>query len=96
MKNQRNISNELFFRTYQLQYQIKQDLIQISKKICNEILVIKMFLCDKGIAIPQTNFGLFSGLEIIGLAFFWLLFSTVWLFIEIVIWQPCYLLRAET
>ena len=37
-----------FFQTYQLQYKAKQDLIQIPKKISNESLVIKMFLCDKG------------------------------------------------
>jgi len=36
----------------------------------------------KGIAIPQTKLGLFSGFEIIGLAFFWLLFSTVWLLLK--------------
>ena len=35
-----------------LQYQAKQDLISISKKISNDVHVIWMFLCDKEIAIP--------------------------------------------
>jgi len=42
-----------------------------------------MFVYDKEIAIPQIRFGLWT----VGLAFFCPLFSTVWLFIEVFIWQ---------
>jgi len=62
MKSQRNISNEF-------QYNPKQDLILISKKTTHDILVILMFLCDKGMAIPQIKFGFLSGLQTIDLAF---------------------------
>jgi len=70
-----------------LQYNAKEDLILISKKklfSCN----FDVF-CDKGMAIPQIKFGFFSGLQTVGLAFFWPLFCIVWLFIENFIWQPC-------
>jgi len=55
MRSQRNLNDEL-------QYKAKQDLISISKKFSNEILVIWMFLCDKGIAMPQRKFGYFLAL----------------------------------
>jgi len=45
MRSQRSLNDEL-------QNKAKQDLISISKKISNDILVIWMFLCDKGIAMP--------------------------------------------
>jgi len=45
-----------------LQYNAKQDLILISKQIFFDIFVIYMLLCGKGMAIPQTKFGFFSGL----------------------------------
>jgi len=52
MKSQRSISNKL-------QNNAKQNLILISKKIAHNILVIYMFVCDKGMAISQTKYGLF-------------------------------------
>jgi len=52
MKSQRSISNELHYIS-------KQALIVISKKISNDILVIYMFICEKGITIPQTKLGYF-------------------------------------
>jgi len=51
MKSQRSISSKL-------QHKVKEGLIRISKKISNDTRVISMFLCDKGIAIPQS-FGYF-------------------------------------
>ena len=63
-----------------LQYNAKQDLILILKKIflysCNSDI-----FCDKTMAIPQMKF-----------VSFWSLFSIIWLFIEIIIWQPCWIL----
>ena len=63
MKSQRSISNEL-------QYKAKHDFILISKKICNDIFVIQIFLCDKRMATPQKCL-FFSGLQRIGQVFFW-------------------------
>jgi len=55
MRSQRSLNDEL-------QYKAKQDLISISKKISDAVLVIWMFLCDKGIAMPQRKFGYFLAL----------------------------------
>ena len=82
MKSQRSISSKL-------QHKVKEGLIRISKKISNDTRVISMFLCDKGIAIPQS-LAIFWPLSKC-LSFFWPHFSTFWLFIETVIWQPCLL-----
>jgi len=46
-----------------------------------------VFVRDKGTAIPQ-KFGFSPGHKINRLAFFWLFKNNVWLFIEMLIWQP--------
>jgi len=52
VKSQRIISNEL-------QYNAKIDLMSKLKKTSYAILVIHMFLCDNGKAIPHIKFGFF-------------------------------------
>jgi len=46
----------------ELQCKAKQDLISISRKTSNDILVFWMFLRDKGTAMPQRMFGYFLAL----------------------------------
>ena len=81
MKSQRSISNEL-------QYKAKQGLILFQKNY-NHIFIIYLFVCDKGIAIPQTKFASIWPLNN-RFGLFLASFQHCLAFIGIFIWQPWY------
>jgi len=60
---------------------------QIRRKFIMKFLKFRCFFVTKEQQYHK-NVWLFSDLETIGLFFFSLLFKTVWLFIEVLIWKP--------